>query len=72
MRGPLWVTGYVSRLDEAKRDEWWELDQRVTKEASRTVPELALYWANDQRTVAEIVSASRWRQDWMSRRCRRC
>jgi aminopeptidase YwaD len=53
-RGPLWVAGYVSHLDEAGRDEWWALNQQIDKEASRTVPELALYWADGQRTVAEI------------------
>lgn len=53
-RGPLPVGAYVSRLDEAGRDEWWELCQRIKEKASRTVPVLAQYWADGQRTVAEI------------------
>jgi aminopeptidase-like protein len=53
-RGPLETASHVSRLDETKRDEWWELNRRIQKEASRTVPELALYWADGQRTIAEI------------------
>jgi len=54
-RGPLQVAGYVSRrLDETGRDEWWEFDQRIGKETSRTVPVLAQYWADGQHTVAEI------------------
>jgi hypothetical protein len=51
-RGP--SPGYAQRLDEAGRDEWWELGQRIEKEASRTVPALAQYWTDGQRTVEEI------------------
>lgn len=53
-RGPLQTREHVRLLDEAGRDEWWELEQRIGKEASRTVPALAEYWADGQRTVAEI------------------
>jgi aminopeptidase YwaD len=53
-RGPLEPGACASRLDEAGRDEWWELNQRIMKNASRTVPALAQYWANGQRTVEEI------------------
>ncbi|MBU0705062.1 MAG: M28 family peptidase, partial [Chloroflexi bacterium] len=53
-RGPLQTREQVRRLDEAGRDEWWELDQRIGKEASQTVPALAQYWADGQRTIAEI------------------
>ncbi|RLC71334.1 MAG: hypothetical protein DRI81_17875 [Chloroflexi bacterium] len=53
-RGPLQVTERVRHLDKGGRDEWWELDQRIGKESSRTVPVLAQYWANGQRTVEEI------------------
>jgi len=53
-RGPLQTREHVRLLDEAGRDEWWELEQRIGKEASRTVPALAEYWADRQRTVAEI------------------
>ncbi|MFQ6099950.1 MAG: DUF4910 domain-containing protein [Anaerolineae bacterium] len=53
-RGPLQVGAHVSRLDEAGRDEWWELSQRIGEQASRTVPALGQYWADGQRTVAEI------------------
>jgi hypothetical protein len=53
-RGPLQIGAYASRLDEAGRDEWWELSQRIAKEASRTAPALAQYWADGRRTVAEI------------------
>jgi hypothetical protein len=53
-RGPLQTEGRARGLDESGRDEWWELDQRIGKEASRTVPVLAQYWADGQRTVAEI------------------
>lgn len=51
---PLSWGGYVGRLDEAGRDEWWELSQRIEEEASRTVTALAQYWADGQRTLAEI------------------
>jgi hypothetical protein len=36
------------------RDEWWELSQRIGEETSRTVPVLAQYWSDGQRTVEEI------------------
>jgi aminopeptidase YwaD len=54
VRGPISADSYATRLDEAERDEWWELNQRLRKEASRTVPVLAQYWTDGQRTVAEI------------------
>ena len=44
----------MRHLDKGGRDEWWELDQRIGKESSRTAPVLAQYWANGQRTVEEI------------------
>jgi aminopeptidase YwaD len=53
-RGPLDARAYASRLDEAGRDEWWELNQRIMKKASWTMLALAQYWADGQRTVAEI------------------
>jgi len=53
-RGPTEAGWYASRLDEAGRDAWWELGQRIGKEASRTVPVLAQYWADGRRTVEEI------------------
>jgi aminopeptidase YwaD len=53
-RGPLSVEGYTSRLNEAGRDEWWELEQRVREKASRAVPDLAQYWCDGRRTVEEI------------------
>jgi len=53
-RGPLPVEAHVGRLDEAGRDEWWKLCQRIKEKASRTMPVLAQYWADGQRTVAEI------------------
>jgi len=53
-RGPLAVDGYVRRMDEATRDEWWEFIQRIGQRASYTVLALAEYWADGQRTVAEI------------------
>jgi len=53
-RGPLEAGAYASRLDEAGRDEWWALNQRIMKNASRTMPALAQYWADGQRTVEEI------------------
>ncbi len=53
-RGPLEVGTYASRLDEAGRDEWWELGQRIWKKTSRTAPTLAQYWADGQRAIAEI------------------
>jgi aminopeptidase YwaD len=52
--GPLSLDGHVRRLGEAERDAWWELGQRISKEASQTVPVLAQYWADGRRTVAEI------------------
>jgi len=53
-RGPLLIEAYVSRLDEAGRDEWWELSRRIRERAFRTTPLLAQYWADGQRTVGEI------------------
>jgi hypothetical protein len=53
-RGPLQIRDHVSRLDEAARDEWWEFNRRIGEKASRTVPVLAQYWADGQRTVDEI------------------
>jgi hypothetical protein len=53
-RGPLEVGAHASRLDEAGRDEWWELNQRIMKKASWTTLALAQYWADGQRTVEEI------------------
>jgi aminopeptidase YwaD len=54
VRGPITADSHVTHLVEAERDEWWELNQRIGKEASRTVPVLAQYWTDGQRTVAEI------------------
>jgi aminopeptidase YwaD len=54
VRGPISGDSRVARLAEAERDEWWDLNQRMRKEASRTVPALAQYWTDGQRTVAEI------------------
>jgi len=53
-RGPLQVGAYANRLDQTGRDEWWELSRRISKAASRTMLALAQYWADGQRTVAEI------------------
>ncbi|MGD1995701.1 MAG: DUF4910 domain-containing protein [Anaerolineae bacterium] len=54
-RGPLQMRGAVARLDESGRDSWWELQQRLRK-ISRTLPVLAQYWANGDRSVAEIAA----------------
>ena len=53
-RGPLAVEGYARGMDEATRDEWWEFKQRIGQRASYTVLALAQYWADGQRTLAEI------------------
>jgi hypothetical protein len=53
-RGPTAGDSYARQLDEAGRDEWWRLCQRIAKEASRTVSPLAQYWADGRRTIAEI------------------
>jgi len=53
-RGPLLIEAYVSRLDEAGRDEWWELSRRIREQTSRALPLLAQYWADGERTVGEI------------------
>lgn len=54
-RGPLSIGSYVSRLDAAARDAWWELSQRGGKEAAGTAFVLAQYWADGRRTVQEIA-----------------
>lgn len=52
--GPLGAEGCVRRLDEAGRDAWWELGQRIGKGALQMAPVLAQYWADGRRTIAEI------------------
>jgi hypothetical protein len=54
-RGPLAGAGHVSRLDEATRDEWWELNKQINQKMSWTASALAQYWADGQRSVAEIA-----------------
>ncbi|MEA3340788.1 MAG: DUF4910 domain-containing protein [Chloroflexota bacterium] len=53
-RGPLQVRDRVRRLDEGGRDAWWRLNQIIVRKSSRTATVLAQYWADGQRTVAEI------------------
>jgi aminopeptidase-like protein len=52
-RGPVAAGAYANRLDEAGRDAWWALNQQIVK-TSWTMPVLAQYWADGERTVAEI------------------
>jgi hypothetical protein len=54
-RGPVSVHHSVAHMDAAARDRWWDLQQRIGK-VSRTLPVLALYWADGQRSVAEIAT----------------
>ncbi len=56
-RGPLSIAGLVRHRPAAERDAWWEVEQRlksVAPKTSWTIPLLAQYWADGQRTVAEI------------------
>lgn len=54
-RGPLGTRSAIAQLDEASRDDWRDLDKRLSK-ASRTLPALAQYWADGTRTIAEIAA----------------
>ena len=53
-RGPVEGGSHVSRLDEAERDEWWKLGQRLNEKASWTATSLAQYWTDGRRTITEI------------------
>jgi hypothetical protein len=53
-RGPVQANDIVARQDESVRDRWYELMRKVG-ELSRTLPDLAGYWANGQRTLGEIA-----------------
>ncbi|HEC33615.1 MAG TPA: DUF4910 domain-containing protein [Chloroflexi bacterium] len=53
-RGPVQTAVAVARQDEAGRDRWWNLAQRVRK-VCRALPVLAEYWADGHRNVAEIA-----------------
>jgi len=53
-RGPADVAGAAARLDEPGRERWHELQQRIRK-AGHALPTLAEYWADSQRSVAEIA-----------------
>ncbi len=54
-RGPAHVGRLVAQLDEAGRDRWWDLRQRLRKVAG-ALPVLAEYWADGRRNVAEIAA----------------
>ncbi len=54
-RGPLSSSDLVGRLDEAGRDEWWELNRQINQKVSWTASALAQYWADGQRSIAEIT-----------------
>ncbi len=57
-RGPTQYGDSVGRLDEAGRDRWWDLQQRIGK-VSFNLPVLAEYWADGRRTIAEIAALVR-------------
>jgi hypothetical protein len=57
-RGPVSAGRAAAGLDQAGRDRWWELHQRISKR-SRTLPVLAEYWADGTRSVAEIAALVR-------------
>jgi hypothetical protein len=54
-RGPTSVRHSVAQMDAAGRDRWWDLQQRIGK-VSRTLPVLAQYWTDGQRSVAQIAT----------------
>ncbi len=58
-RGPLHPEEEVARRDAATRDRWWEFQQRMRKAAS-VLPNLAEYWADGHRTIAEIATLIRY------------
>jgi aminopeptidase-like protein len=58
-RGPLHPEQEVARRDATTRDRWWEFQGRVRKTAS-VLPNLAEYWADGHRTVAEIAAMIRY------------
>lgn len=58
-RGPLHPEEEVARRDAATRDRWWEFQQRIRKTAS-VLPNLAEYWADGHRTIAEIATLIRY------------
>jgi aminopeptidase-like protein len=57
-RGPSHPEEEVARRDAATRDRWWAFQQRVRETAS-VLPNLAEYWADGHRTVAEIAAMIR-------------
>jgi len=57
-RGPVQVEGVVAQQNATIRDRWWHLQQRFRKVAL-VLPPLAQYWADGQRTVAEIADLVR-------------
>ncbi|MGD1993743.1 MAG: DUF4910 domain-containing protein [Anaerolineae bacterium] len=54
-RGPVSVRHSLAQMDAAMRDRWWDLQERIGK-VSRTLPVLGQYWADGQRSVAEIAA----------------
>ncbi len=57
-RGPLEAGGHVARRDAADRDCWWELMERM-RGAAGVLPNLAEYWADGRRSIAEIADLVR-------------
>lgn len=53
-RGPLQIADKIAGLDEAGRDRWWSLLQRLYKE-SYTLPVLAEFWLDGVRSLDEIA-----------------
>jgi hypothetical protein len=53
-RGPVTGGFYVSRLEAEARDRWWDFQQR-TKKVPYPAWTLAEYWADGDRTIAEIA-----------------
>lgn len=56
MRGPVNLTGHLTRLTAAEREDW-RVFAKAHKADMRLLPDLALYWCDGQRTALEVTDA---------------
>jgi hypothetical protein len=53
-RGPISLRSYLNQLSEEERERWWRVGEEH-KKGFRTLPTLAVYWADGKRSLLEIA-----------------
>jgi len=55
VRGPIPIGAHLQRLEEAEREAWRQMLKARPGMAAHTLTDLALYWADGQRSLLEIA-----------------